>query len=497
MSGLEPEGLGAGGASKPEFNAWQPLTLVPWMLMNTILIATAWTLVFRSTPAAAVWIVFALVAASSLVLAGATKWLRLRSQPQQILLIVLLLIQMSLGVRWLVFWERSIPLFRALRITITSLLQGGQRIMLLLALAGILILWRRAIIAWDEWIGPLRVERTVRNGVLVFFIMGLSAISLDVRVPLTEFFSFLFAGLLAMGAARMSAQAHQRGGRGVPVTKAWILSMAGAAVTVLAFASGFANVVGGLVAVGLASILGVVFGALLSLLAVLLEPVIYLLIEFWNLLVARLELASVELTPFSPDAGTEISEQLKMLAKQAQPISWAGDLKRMLLLIAVLLVLGIILVVIFITIRRRRGLRSMEAVLERDGSPSAGMRAGLRRLFPSKGKLQKAWQGLNPARRWIAATRIRWIYTQLLRALARADMKRLPAETPLEYLLRVKPELPGAADDLEIITRAYLRVRYGEYAELEADVELVERSWFHIRRLLTARDHRGLFNSIS
>lgn len=497
MPGLEPEAPGASGASKPEFNAWQILTLVPWMLMNTILTATAWTLVFRSTPAAAVWVVFALVAASSLVLAGVTSWLRLRPQPQQILLIVLLLIQISLGIRWLVFWERSIPLFRMLTITISSLLQGGERIMSLVAVAAVLLLWRRGILAWDEWIGPLRVERTVRNGVLVFFVMGLSAISLDVRVPLTEFFSFLFAGLLAMGAARMSAQAHQRGGRGVPVTKAWILSMAGAAVAVLAFASGFANVVGGLVAAGLVSILGVVFGAVLSLLAVLLEPVIYLLIEFWNLVVTRLDLASVELTPFSPEAGTEISEQLKMLAEKTQPISWADDLKRMLMLIAVLLILGITLAVIFVTIRRRRGPRSMDAVLERGGSPSAGLRAGLRRLLPSKAKLQRAWRGLNPARRWIAATRIRWIYAQLLRALARADMKRLPAETPLEYMLRVRPELPGAAEDMEIITRGYLRVRYGEYAELEADVELVERSWITVRRLLTARDHQGVFNSIS
>jgi hypothetical protein len=496
MSGLEPERLRVERASSPEFHTWQLLTLMPWMLMNVILIATAWTLVFRSTPAAAAWVVFSLVGAGSLLLTGAATWLRLRPQPQSILLIVLLLFQITLGLRWLVFWETSVPLFRMPAVVISSLLVGDQRVMSLLAAAGVIFLWRRGILAWDEWIGPLRVERTVRNGVLLFFVMGLSALSLHIRVPLTGFFSFLFTGLLAMGAARMSAQAHQRGGRGVPVNKAWILSLAGAAAALLALASGLANVVGGLIAAGLASALGVVFGAVVSLLAILLEPVIYLLIEFWNLLVARLGLASVELTSISPEAASEISEQLQKLAEETQPFSWAADLKRMLVLLAVLLILGIITAVILITIRRRTGLRSMQAVLERDGPPSGGLRATLRRLIPSMATLQRAWRELNPARRWIAATRIRWVYAQLLRALARAEMKRQPAETPLEYMSRVMHEIPGAAEDLGIITRAYLRVRYGEYAELDAEVEIVERSWMHVRRLLTARDGRHLFNSI-
>ncbi len=82
----------------------------------------------------------------------------------------------------------------------------------------------------------------------------------------------------------------------------------------------------------------------------------------------------------------------------------------------------------------------------------------------------------------IAAARIRQIYRQLLRESARLGKAREQAETPLEFLPELQVVFPGCYEELVLITRAYLRVRYGEYPESRQEVQVVEQAWKHVRR---------------
>jgi hypothetical protein len=107
--------------------------------------------------------------------------------------------------------------------------------------------------------------------------------------------------------------------------------------------------------------------------------------------------------------------------------------------------------------------------------------------------LQEAWEDilgrLRPARRELAAARVRRIYQELLDLCEARHLPRPLAHTPLEFLPEMAQLFPGSYDDLAVITHAYMRVRYGEYPESLGEVEIIEAAWQRISeaaRLQTA-----------
>jgi hypothetical protein len=54
---------------------------------------------------------------------------------------------------------------------------------------------------------------------------------------------------------------------------------------------------------------------------------------------------------------------------------------------------------------------------------------------------------------------------------------RPTATTPLEFLPELSRIFPESAADLQDITRAYLKVRYGEVPETQAEVDDIETAW--------------------
>ena len=89
--------------------------------------------------------------------------------------------------------------------------------------------------------------------------------------------------------------------------------------------------------------------------------------------------------------------------------------------------------------------------------------------------------GLRHGHRLLAAARIRRIYAQLMEMSERLGDPRPVAQTPLEFLPTLEDAFPGRGIDLEDITRAYLRVRYGELPETRQEVDQVEEAWERVR----------------
>jgi hypothetical protein len=84
-------------------------------------------------------------------------------------------------------------------------------------------------------------------------------------------------------------------------------------------------------------------------------------------------------------------------------------------------------------------------------------------------------------RRLLAAARIRRVYTFLMDLSEELGMPRPKAQTPLEFmptLLKLFPLHPG---EVETISAAYMRVRYGELAETPTDVVEVDRAWLQLK----------------
>jgi hypothetical protein len=87
---------------------------------------------------------------------------------------------------------------------------------------------------------------------------------------------------------------------------------------------------------------------------------------------------------------------------------------------------------------------------------------------------------LRPARKLVIIARIRRIYDQLLELCAELGHPRPPSRTPLEFLPdmgELFSEYPG---DLDLITRAYVMIRYGEVPETDEEVQAVETAWQRI-----------------
>lgn len=77
---------------------------------------------------------------------------------------------------------------------------------------------------------------------------------------------------------------------------------------------------------------------------------------------------------------------------------------------------------------------------------------------------------------------IRNIYRQMTRWAAARGYPRATDQTPYEYMGVLAAALPEASDDLGLITRTYVQVRYGAFHPLPEEREAVAASWRRLRR---------------
>ena len=87
--------------------------------------------------------------------------------------------------------------------------------------------------------------------------------------------------------------------------------------------------------------------------------------------------------------------------------------------------------------------------------------------------------GLNRFRRdrRQAAARIRQIYQQLMAVCQDLGVSKAEAATPLEFLPKMVKIFPGHEAELERITAAYIKVRYGEFPEDLTELQALETAW--------------------
>ncbi|MFH1139921.1 MAG: DUF4129 domain-containing protein [Pseudomonadota bacterium] len=120
------------------------------------------------------------------------------------------------------------------------------------------------------------------------------------------------------------------------------------------------------------------------------------------------------------------------------------------------------------------------------------VRAGLRALARLAAWLfRRVWRppgAASPAAG--EAARIRKVYRRLLGWGASRGRPRRPAQTPLEYLAGLRDLAPEAAEEAEVITRAYLEVRYGPGAPTPGLGPRVEACWRGIRKIRRKKEKR-------
>ncbi|MEZ4594371.1 MAG: DUF4129 domain-containing protein [Chloroflexota bacterium] len=96
--------------------------------------------------------------------------------------------------------------------------------------------------------------------------------------------------------------------------------------------------------------------------------------------------------------------------------------------------------------------------------------------------LQQFLGRLGLWRGWQTAVTIRRIYRHMLLAAEANGYPRLEAETPYEFLQTLAQAWPQHKPETQLITNAYIKVRYGELPETKDELQAIRQAWQRLEK---------------
>jgi len=310
---------------------------------------------------------------------------------------------------------------------------------------------------------------------------------------------YLGGGLAGVTLGQVEDSSRRRGGRPLPFGLSWHVGLLLGVAAVIAVID--VGVVAGLalasdpawrVADAVARLLSAVARMMATILAPLVEALIRLLGPIFDAFIALLRswmegagearIVMPEPLSFGADEGQAIDEASRLLAQ-------LGVVLRILITVVGV---GVLLWMAVRTTRRPRSSadgREPEAFEPVSDPPARGRRPGLAGLLRSVVQLAGRARGL------VHAFLVRRVYAQLLEWAPGEGRPRRPAETPLEFGAALGGLRPDLREDLDVITRAYLLVRYGEMPESTEMSSAVLASWDRVRRSVSPARRPGEGNS--
>jgi len=368
--------------------------------------------------------------------------------------------------------------------SLSALLPVPDEVVIFLA---VVILWQRGgTLAGTPELSWGREGLHFRLGVLLYALYIGARKDIE-GAPIPDLLpTFFMASLLAMAVARANSLAHQPGGSRAPITLRWMAGLAGllALTTILGVGVGYALnsqiAHQGVILVGLivGAILSLIFRLLLPVL-MLFNPLLQLLIDWLHQLFAGLSdvMGRVQVNPVqvTPEPGAENAAPpgwLQALSAAWPIIQWA----------LILLAAGAVIYLVTRSRLRKRQDTHPDLVLDEDlVQPHAG-RDGPGLLQEAQSRLG-AWIRSVTGRPWLAPYVIRRIYSSMLAKAAEDGRPRRADETPAEFQQVLGDIYPAAAESAREITGAYELVRYGLRPEDPHIVERVREAWAKLKQV--------------
>jgi hypothetical protein len=304
-----------------------------------------------------------------------------------------------------------------------------------------------------------------RLGILAFFLVLLASAMLTRYDATLWIFIYFSLGLLAIALARMDEI-----GNTISLGPRWAATLLAAVAVViflgLVLLQFFTLDAANYLLLLLAPVFAI-FGILVFLLAIpaglLAEWLLNLLEPFLRGLRSALD-ALEDLIP--PDA----AQQLQQAPPPNPYLDLISSAVRVLLVIALVIGVGTLLA-------RALNRRMLQVEQEAYVRESVGAEE-------ESGRVRESDRRKRAVRRRagdLTAETIRRIYAALVVRANDAGLQRRVAETPYEFLPRLKNAWPAQASDLQEITEAYIAVHYGEHAASEAEVGQVRSAWRRVQ----------------
>ena len=357
------------------------------------------------------------------------------------------------------------------------------------ALAALLFAWSRGVVLAREELDFDSIYGAFRRGLIVLFaglVIGLGT-PLTAQIGWGRVLLFFLAGLCALSLARVDEERRRGAGQEgpPPVRGEWVL-------TLLAVTGGV-----GLIGVALTSLVAPAaarlslapLGRVADLLQWLLTPLFLLLGTLIDPLVRWLQsLRRHQPAIHQPPAH---GKQPQLPLAHVSPHE-ALELGHTALVVIVLVAACVALWLAFAR-RQHRGDAS-DGVEERESLWSwraflAGLRAALRRLWSRL--LGRRGEAMPVAASGVEAGgsgSIREVYRRLLRRAAALGLPRHGAETPHEYLARLRSALPDGEKDAALLTGLYAHARYGPGEPDRYEVATANEVWARLEPALRRQD---------
>jgi len=340
-------------------------------------------------------------------------------------------------------------------------------------------LWWRGLVLGARHVGAMEIEEAYKTGVgMVVVYLAAAVVYADARgfaaagpeMPPTML-AFFFLGLSALALARLAAiwEQSRPAERSQIPTRAWVLLITGV-VGLIVLAAGM---MAGMATADVFKYVGVVLRPLIPVveaLFVVLFVVAGLVVRVLIAILSRLPRREMPDIGPAPTVFDDLLRRLREFEMHPQVVS--GARWGMVLVVIAILVAGMALAVV---LRRRRERRPDEDDHESVWSVREMLR-GLAGWLPRLGRRQEDGDGSAVP----AVGAIRRIYRELLGLGADLGAPRHAWATPREHEPRLRGVLPESAAEVELLTAAYERVRYGAWrsaaVEVRAAVEALERA---------------------
>ena len=376
-------------------------------------------------------------------LAALWRWLGNREVPERAQMLSLGAVLLALTV---IGGLQLAGLRREFELTLIWLLPGF--------LAALLVLWRGASLGQTE-LTFTDASRRLQMGALALVVLGMLAVFLPNNRLIDSIVPFFVSAALALPLAHLESVSLSIYGRAVPMTRGWW---------------GWSALITGVAALASVLLLSLVTDTpiafiLLGLIALIALPFVLLLsLLLPGLLSARFPAFSLRL-PSAPSGpqGEALNGVFDSLTVSPQA--------NFVIAVIILAVIGGAVLLLMGVAQRSRS----EAGRVRE-------RADFDVVIPVEpaDALHQLRGSLN-LRRWLAALTVRRLYARMVHEAGKRGHKRLPAQTPLDYLPQLNRAFPNCASELGALTDAYVAAHYGELPDSDAALAQLRAAWERTR----------------
>ena len=472
------------------FQPWRELAALAMLLMD-LTWGSAWLRIIRSDLSFATpYLLLGVPLFLSYALLRIMQAFRFQLSVQRLLALLLYLISAAWATQVLIFpGTSSLPEFW--RAFLNSFQPPQFLPPALLVLISYALIFVRGVLLAGRWIGPSVIQAGFRWG-SVMWAAALTIIRFGLRPILPDMYVFFLSMLTASYAVRAAGLRVVRGGRMQRFRGRWLAPL----VVLASLTAGLFLVLGSALSL-LAPLV-----ARLTILVAGLAVLLFLLLSLPLLWLVYITANRILENPAALEVIREVTGRVvavfqfflgiffEVLRRAASIAARIPDLRWLRVVLFAIVILGPVLLFLRLIRHRKRALQKAalpdEEVEQLGGETRVG--AGL------QGILQEGWNALRAGildllPRQDPAARIRIIYIELLGMAAALGAVRRQAQTPLEFLPAVRSAFVKVDAEVDLITRTYVAVRYGE--KPEPDLALVESAWERVRKagedIITAR----------